>query len=274
MGFDQQRGGFNNNNGQVRKFDSTYYSRIYFMNPDTNTRVNVTYSTGLMKLTLATSNGNNGNGFKNWEDQISISLTGTKATLLLKSIVQYERAIEEGTITMNNAYGVVTGMGEVQTVIQFHLNKVSSGKAFTIAQVSPDGAYMKKFTFEFPDNYDYRLEWTNKDAMQFDKAFEPDLQYEMLKQALKEFSETCNGAAGYNAVDLARYDINNIKNLLNAIGTQVGVPINNNHSNGGYNRNSSGGFFGNNNQNQNQGQSNHKTLDQIQSEYLSDDDEE
>jgi hypothetical protein len=173
---------------------------------------------------------------------------------------------------MNNAYGVVTGMGEVQTVIQFHLNKLNSGKAFTIAQVDASGSYIKKYTFEFPDNYDFRLEWSNMDSMQFDKAFEPDLQYDMLKQAIKEFSDTCNGAAGYNAVDLARYDINNIKNLLNAIGTQVGIPVNNN-SNGGYNRNSSGGFFGNNN-NQQQSKSTHKSLDQIQSEYLSDDDED
>ena len=270
MAFNQQGGGFNGNN-QVRRFDSTYYSRIYFMNPDTNTRVNITYSSGLMKLTIATSNGESGqNGYRNWEDQITISLTGTKATLLLKSIEKYEKDIAESNITMNNAYGVVTGMGEVQTIIQFHLNKVNTGKAFTIFQINPGGNIIKKCTFDFPDNYDYRLEWSNKDAMQYEKVFEPELQYEMFKQALKEFSETCNGAAGYNAVDLARYDINNIKNLLNAIGTQVGIPVNNNHG-GGYNRNSSGGFFGNNQNNNSQ--STHKSLDQIQSEYLSDEEE-
>lgn len=257
---------YNSNGNGARRFDSTYYSRLSFYSPISDIKINITYSTGLMKITFAKANGTNGNGFKNWEDQIAISLTGTKATSLLKSLASYEQAIADNNISMNNAYGVVTGMNEIQTVIQFHLNKVNSGKAFTIAQIDKSGSYLKRFTYEFPDEYDFRIEWQDMDSMKFEKVFDAELQYEMLKQAIKEFSETCNGAAGYNAVDLARYDINSIKNLLNTIGGVSGAIPRNNNGGG-----SNGGFFANN---QPQGQSSHKSLDQIQSEYLTDDDED
>lgn len=259
----------------VKKFDTTYYSRAYFMNPTENCRINVTYSSGLMKLTIATSDGtNNDNGFKNWNDQISVSLTGTKATSLLKSIETYEKAIADGSITMNDAYGVVTGMSDVQTIIQFHLNKVNSGKALSIAQIDKSGAFIKRFTFEFPDDYDFRIEWTNKDNMQFNKVFDNNLQFEMLKSAIKEFAVTSNGAAGYNTWDIGRYEISSIRNDIAALASASGIQLRNNNSN--YNRNSGGGYFstGGNQTSYNNNSSQNKTLDEIQSQFNMDDDDE
>lgn len=261
----------------VRRFDSTYYSRTSIGNYNENMKVNITYSTGMIKLTIATANGENENGLKNWEDQISVSITGTKANLLLNALAEYEQAIADGTITMNQSWGIVTGLSDVQTIIMFHLNKVSSTKAFSICSINKDGTVLKKFTYNFPDDQDFYIYWSNFDTMKNDKKFDPDLQYKIIKDAISEFARTSNGAAGYTALDIARYDINYMKNTINAVAESMGIQTRTGGNN--FNRNTGGGFFSNvsnggGNNNQQRGTSQHKSLDEIQSEYIDDDDED
>ncbi len=261
------------NNG-VRKFDSTYYSRTNFINYKENMRVNVTYSSGMIKLTIATAQGTSDNGMSNWEDQITVSITGTKAHLLLNALAEYEKAIEENTITLSQSWGIVTGMSDIQTILMFHLNKVNSTKAFSICSIDAAGTVLKRFTYNFPDDQDFHIDWSNFDTMKNDKVYDSDLQYKMLKETIAEFARTSNGAAGYTTVDLARYDINAIRNNITAIGENLGViqPRQNN-----FNRNTSGGYFNNNNNqntaNHTSGNSQHKSLDEIQSEFDIDDED-
>ena len=267
------------NNG-VRKFDSTYYSRTNFINYKENTRVNVTYSSGMIKLTIATAQGTSDNGMSNWEDQITVSITGTKAHLLLNALAEYEKAIEENTITLSQSWGIATGMTEIQTILMFHLNKVNSTKAFSICSIDAAGTVLKRFTYNFPDDQDFHIDWSNFDSMKNDRVCDVDLQYKMLKETIAEFARTSNGAAGYTAVDLARYDINAIRNNITAIGENLGViqP----RQGGNFNRNTSGGYFNNNNNqggnnaggNRTNSNSQHRSLDEIQSEFNLDDDEE
>lgn len=268
----QRTNGYGNNGNGVKRYDSTYYARTYFSNYKDNMRLNITYGSGMMKLTLATSQPSEGNAPRNWEDQISVSITGTKANLLLNALTDYEKAIEEGTITMTQSWGIVTGMSEIQTILMFHLNKISSGKALSICSIDASGAVLKKFTFNFPDDQDFYIAWANFDSMKSDKKFNNDLQYKMLKDAIEEFARNSNGAAGYTFWDLGRYEINSVKNTINAMAENMGIqarPQNNN-----YNRNSGGGFFSNNGGNvKPQGTSQHKSLDEIQQEYIDDDED-
>lgn len=268
MGLQNQR----TNGTGVKRYDSTFYSRTYVSNYKTNMRVNITYSSGMIKLTIATSQPAENGNMRTWEDQISVSITGTKANLLLNALNDFEKAIKDETISMTNAWGIATGMGEIQTILMFHLNKLNTGKSLSICSIDASGSILKKFTFDFPDDQDFYIEWSNFDTMNNDKKFDSELQYKLIKGAIEEFARTCNGAAGYNTWDVGRYEVNSIKNTVNAMAENMGIQTRQQNNN--YNRNSGGGYFNNNGGNARpQGTSQHKSLDQIQEEYIDDDEE-
>lgn len=267
MALGQERN-FNNSNKRV---DTTYYSRLHFNNYSDHKRLNITYSAGLMHISIAVSPDGNSPA----EDKITVHLTGNKAKILLEQFKLFEKAISESNISTSMAFGVQTGMSDVRTVIAVHTT-ADNGKGITIAKVNSEGGINERYEYEFAKNYNFGLTWTNFDSMQIEKNYHDNLDYEMLKEAIEQFAITCSGAAGYNAVDLARYDIGSFKNRIESVMDKLGVPVQRNN-NSNFRQNSSRSYFDNgssDSRSQASSASNHKTLDDIDDEYLSNEDDE
>lgn len=224
----------NNNNGARRRYDSTFYSRLHFTNYPELTRLNITYSTGLMKFTIAIAPIEG----ENYEDKITLNLTGNKAKLLLNAIAKFEEDFND--ISINNSFGVTTGIGEISTVGAVHKTN-SNGKAITIAKVDKNGTIVERYEFNFPQNYDYSINWEDFNNMKLTKEYDDNLEFEMFKDTLKEFATTYNGAAGYNALDLGRYEISANRTKIETIMNKLGIQPQGNNSN--YQRRSSTGNY-------------------------------
>lgn len=225
----------NNNTGNGRRrFDSTYYSRLHFTNYPESTRLNITYSAGLMKLTIAIAPIEG----EQYEDKITLNLTGNKAKLFLNAITNFEKNFDKASIS--NSYGVTTGMGEISTVGAVHKTS-TDGIAITIAKVDKNGTITERYDFNFPQNYDYSLSWDDFNNMKLTKDYDDKLGFEMFKDALTQFTVTYNGAAGYNTIDLGRYDQGSNRTKIEAIMEKMGLQVQGNNSN--YQRRSSGGNY-------------------------------
>lgn len=261
MALNDYRG--SNSSGR-RKFDPTYYARYHCFNFGELSRLNITYSSGMMKLTIAKAATQN----DNYEDQLSVFLTGVKANLLLNEMNQFEEQFDN--LTVNQAFGVTTGMSEVSTAAAFHKNS-NGGKAFIIAKVDQTGRIINRCEFNFPVNYDFSMEWDDFDSMKLSKKYDNDLQYHILKQTISDFADTIGGGSAYNTIDLYRYDTSRVQNNMDTILDKLGVRRPNSYN---YNRpNSSNNYFNNNNSSSsnNGTQSSSKSLDDID-DMLSGDD--
>lgn len=259
MALNDYRG--NSYGGSQRKA-VTYYSRYHCANYSELTRLNISFFNGMLKLTIAQAPAQD----QQYEDKISLCLTSTKAKLLLEAMGKFEE--EFSVIGMKEAFGVPTGMSDTVTVGAFHKND-RDGKAFTIAQVNQAGSVIKRFDFNFPAQTDSYITWQDFNTMKNTKEFDDDLQYQMLKDTLIDFVKTAGGASGYNAIDLARYDINRQNNNIETVMDKLGVPRR--HTNNNYTRSSSGNYFSNSGSTGTQ--STTKSLDEID-DYISGDDEE
>lgn len=251
-----------------KRFDTTYYSRLHFNNYGDRKRLNITYSAGLMHISIAVAPDGNSPA----EDKITVHLTGNKAKIFLEQLKLFEKAISEGNINNSMAFGVQTGMSDVRTVIAAHTT--ADGKGITIAKVNSEGGINERYEFEFAKNYNFGLTWTNFDSMQIEKNYHDNLDYEMLKEAIEQFAITCSGAAGYNAVDLARYDIGAFRNKIESVMDKLGVPVQRNTNSNFRQGNSRSYFDSSEPRSQAASSSNHKTLDDIDDEYLSNEDDE
>lgn len=264
MALNDYRG--NSYGGTQRKTSSTYYSRFHCLNIEEHTRLNISYFSGMMKLTIAQSTDNS----NQYEDKISVCLTGNKATLFLDAIAKFES--EFNTAQIKQAYGVTTGMSDVATVLAIHKND-KDGKAITIAKVDQNGTITDRYEFNFPTGYDSYLNFSDFNSMKTEKEFDDDLQYNMLKKTLVDFTNTIGGGSGYNTIDIARYDINRQQNNIETIMDKLGVPRRTTNNN--YSRSSSGNYFNRNSDSQysNSGrQAESKSLDEIE-DYIGDEDE-
>lgn len=248
----------NDNNNSNKIYDPTYYAKTYATNYDTNKTINVTFSGGLMKVAIANKLPNTAKT----EDIISASLTGLKARLLVEAMDQMEKEIEAGTAE-GKSYGVSVGMGDVVKVIAFENH--DDVKHLVIAKVDAAGNVSDKTVFEFGKS-NYFMSWDNFDTMKYNRNYDINIDYDMIKNALTDFSRNICGAAAYGGLYMSRFENHKDRTKIDTIMDKLGITVR--HSQQPYR--SENNFFNNNNNsisnsygNGGNKNSEHKTLEDI-----------
>ena len=239
----------NNNNNKV--FDPNYFSKTYMVNYNTNMSINVTFGSGLMKVAISKRDDSG-----KTEDIISAALTGLKAQLLVNAMNQMEADIETGSAE-GKAYGTSVGMGDIVKAVAFTVE--DGQKKFVIAKVDKEGTVSEKTVFEFAVDANYFMAWDDFDKMKFAKNYDNNVEYNMFKNMLIDFSRNVSGAAGYGTLYLNRYENNRNWNRMNQIMDKFGINV----SRGGQSFQRSNNSFFNNNDGNNRS-SDHKSLSEIE----------
>ena len=254
-------------NNKNKLFENQYYSRLGFRNysgGNNDKRLGISYKSGMILLDISKPKDG---GFE-YETLVSIYITPTKAKILSYQIDLFNKEFEEGLSNPEKGFGINTGMGEVQTVLYFHVTD-NRDKAVTIAKIDKNGniTSSEEHVFNTTD-FHYGLEFTNFKNMEFDKNFYPDIEIEQLKETLDTFAMASNGAIGYSVADITRYDYRALMNKMNPIYDALGIERN---TGGNSRNNTGGGFFNNNN---NRGSSNHKSYENMTDDLPFEDDED
>lgn len=241
-------------NRSNKLYENTYYSRLKFKDYNNKLALGFKFKSGMLVVDVSKEK----DGFQ-YESVIDIYITTTKAKILLKEIERFEEDIEKGIAKVEKGYGINTGMGEIVSILCFHVTK-SGGKAVFIGKVDNGGNFTKQVDFNFNcDNFHYGLQWNNIPAMDVSKTYFNDLEFEQFKDVLKQFINNSSGAYGYAVADITRYDHQAIMNKMNPIYDKLGIERYNN---------AGGGSRPNNNFMNTPGEasSNHKSYDDIDEE--------
>ena len=249
------------NNGERKKYDTVYYSRFKASNYNTNTELNIRYSAGMMTLGIRDKSVTYTPGSNNNNNLIEIVLTGVKANILVQKMDEFEQRIAEGNISPKEAFGVQTGLGEISTVIAFHINDDGTGKAFSICKVNKDGNIVDKYSYQFQSENYYGLDWKDLSKMKFEKKYTNDIEYYILKNTIKEFGINFTGAGAYPVLDMYRYDYRSLQNRIDAVSEKLGIPTRS--TNYSSQRSANNFFNGMNAPESSEGTSNHIDYDQM-----------
>lgn len=238
-----------NDNNNKGVYDPNYYSKTYLTNYNTNMSINVTFGSGLMKVSI-NKRSNDGKT----EEIISAALTGLKAQLLVNAMNQMEADIEAASAE-GRSYGTSVGMGDIVKAVAFTVE--DGQKKFVIAKVDKEGTISEKTVFEFSIDTNYFMSWDDFDRMKFAKKYDNDLEYTLFKNMLIDFSRNVSGAAGYGTLYLNRYENNRNWTRMNQIMDKLGINV----ARGGQSYQRSGNNFFNNDGNNRS--SEHKSLSDI-----------
>lgn len=249
------------NDNNAKTFEPAYYAKTYINNYSNNTVINVTYSSGLMKISIANRDSSNGKT----EEIINASLTGLKAQILVNALDQMERDIENGEAE-GKAYGTSVGMGEVVKAVAFTV--IGGDIKFLIAKVDKEGKVSDKTIYEFPKETDYYMSWSNFDSMDFNRVYDDKIQYNMLKNILKDFARNISGAAAYGGLYLNRYEQNRDRGKITRIMDKLGINV----QSGGQNYQRSNDSYFNNYSGGGNKTSEHKEFTDIEDMFGSEDD--
>jgi len=262
MALGDAKGKGNNSNGN-KLFENTYYSRVGFKDYENKLRLGFNFKSGMLVTDLSKEK----DGFS-YESIISVFITPTKSKILLDQMEAFERYIAEGGTDPERGFGINSGMGEIVSVLIFHLNE-NGTKAVTLGKVNGNGEYTEKYDYNFAAGFHYGLEWKGISSMNCEKVFSDEVEYEMFKETVRQFSISSNGAMAYSVADLTRYDTRAILNKMNPIFDKLGIE----RSRGNGNSGPSNNFFNNRDNNRNGGSSQHKSYDEMNDDLPFDDED-
>lgn len=215
-------GTFNNsnNNGENKSnklWENQYYSRLRIKNADGKLQLSASFRSGLLILSMDEI----GENFStNSVEQIFLS--PTKALLLANELDAFMKYTKEGNIENGRGFGVSAGMGEKVTYIAFHAT-TDNTKFVTIGKINNSGDIIEKRSMSFNKDYHYALEWKNIETFDAERTVYDDVELEMLKALLVDFSRSMNGATGYSVADITRYDLNRVLNKMDPIYDKLGI---------------------------------------------------
>lgn len=215
-------GTFNNsnNNGENKSnklWENQYYSRLRIKNADGKLQLSASFRSGLLILSMDEV----GENYSTTAVE-QIFLSPTKALLLANELDAFMKYTKEGNIDSNKGFGVSAGMGEKVTYIAFHAT-ADNTKMVTIGKINNTGSILEKRTMSFNKDYHYALEWNNVETFDAERTVYDDVELDMLKALLVDFSRSMNGAIAYSTADITRYDLNKVLNKMDPIYDKLGI---------------------------------------------------
>lgn len=225
--------GANSNGNNNKMYENTYYSRLKIKNSEENLCLNISFRSGLLILEITELQKDN--GFK-YETLETIYLSPTKAKLLAAELVKLKvYMINANEIQAGKAFGVNAGMGEKVSYIGFHLTNDKT-ILVTIGKIDGGGNIIEQATMNLNYNYHFALEWEDINNMDLKKVYDNNLEIDQIYELLMDFSRSMNGAAGYSAIDLGRYDLGRVLKKMDPIYDKLGIERRNSGSNNYGNR--------------------------------------
>ena len=171
--------------------------------------------------------------------------------------------------TTETAYGINTGMGEVQTLITFMNEKDSTEelpkRKCVICKLDSDGNLQEVVEFHLNTDYYYTLEYSDFSKVEFEKSFDNDLELDEFIMILDSFAVNMNGTVGYAVMDVMRWDATRQNNKLDQIMDALNIERKSGRGNQGNNNNS---YFNRNGaastDNSNRARSNHRSVEDLE----------
>ena len=220
----------NGSDNKNKLFDPTFFSRVKIKNKDKLT-VAFTYNKGLLRVSISEEKSN-----FNYEELISISISPTKAKLLLFELNEFIRRMQLGEpIDPNEGVGINTGLKETVTFIAFKTtgNRVDVPEhSFIIGKVESNGNVTDTIEFVFNVDYDYSLHWSNVTNMDVEKSIDQFMGIKLFRDVLAEFDRSSAGAIGASVWDTGRYEYNRILRKMDPIYDKLGIERQSKSSNG------------------------------------------
>ena len=245
-----------NNKGGKKNYENTHYSRIKFNNREEKLLLGFSYWSGLLKVTISQEKSSFSGGGTEYDEIAYIHLSPVKSKVLSAGISELLDGKED------KLYGVNTGFSETQSVIAF--GKDDGKMAVIIAKVDPEGKIQNAVTFHFNNEYHYGLEWTDFKKMECERNFNNNLELEMFKLVLDQFTEAMTGAMSYSVMDMGRFDNSRINTKIDLVMDALNIErksSNGNPGNSYFNKNGQGAASPENN---NRGRSERSSLGDIE----------
>jgi hypothetical protein len=222
------------NNGSKKVYDRSYYPRLRWRNNDDKLALSATYSGGLLTFEISSFDNNTYTPIEG----AKISLSPTKAAMLADEIVAFKKYFASSEYTEGKAFGVNAGMNEKISFIGIHKDE-SNKILITIGKFDGTGKIVSQAIFKFTQEYNYALEWNNISAMDVERVFYDNVEFDQFANMVTDFARNMNGAIAYSTVDLARYDYNGLTNRFDQVFDKLGIErrssngrnFNNYHSN-------------------------------------------
>ena len=224
-------GDFNTNerNNSKKLFESTYYSRLRFKNPNSNLALGFTFKSGLLVIEISQLDSSNGFNYTSLQ---SINVSPTKAKIFAGQIETFKEYYKEGNITPGRAFGINAGMGEKVSYIGIHAD-TNKDIFVTIGKIDNEGQILEHSTFTMNRNYHYGLEWNDINAMSLVKTYYDNIELDQFHDIVNQFANYMNGAIAYSAFDLGRYEINRLSKKIDPIYDKLGIERYNSNGNKG-----------------------------------------
>lgn len=225
-------GGNYNNNATRNNNDPTYYSKLRFVNGNTQTGLSFSYWKGILKLSIYDMKDT---GSNKRDELASIYLSPMKAYIFS----EYVKNLIDNPETFD-VCGVDTGASETRGLI---VCGAEMGKPYIlIGKVTPDGTFEGNQRFFFQENSVYGLKFSDIDKLKFVKENNNKAELIMFYNLLVDYSRSSSGAYGASIFEIGKYEIGRQTNLLKRMAEKLGVETGGN-SNGGGRTYSSDSYF-------------------------------
>lgn len=226
-------GNYNNNRTEYK--DPTVYSNYVFSNPDSKvdaTKLSFKYWKNSLAISISPKKNSNDNTISyDYQNQITIYLSHTKARILAEQIKTLLSDEKLNSVGVNSGSSIIT--------INRGTKYGTSNFVMEIVGLGEDGSATGSIGYEFKGNgYHYgicNIE-NNGGALGFDRIDYNDLELHQLITLLEEYYKAMTGAIAFSVVDQNKYGSDR---TLDKIAEKLGVNQTNNNGNGNnYNRNS------------------------------------
>lgn len=219
--YQDNKGNYNNQNSAPMT-NPTYYSRLRIRNFDTKMDINFQYWNGTLVVIIQDSS----NGGTKGSELAKINLSPNKAKILADCL---QTVIDEKD--SSTVYGVDTGFGESRGL--FAVGRDTGIPFILIGKVDKNGNFESSQRYVFAEKNHYTLQFSDLDNLKFIKNYDDSLELIQLRDILKDFARSSNGAYAYNTQDINRYELGRLTAMVRGImqSTNAKPVYNNSNSN-------------------------------------------
>lgn len=232
---------YNNNEQKEKKYNPTVTSEYRMSNPEgiDPSALSFSFWNGLLNIKIAPKKANSNDEFASYDydNAASVFISHGKARVLVEEIKRFR----ESNGSIDNV-GISTKHG---------LLSVCDGKSFGVSgpllvvrDLDPsNGSIVAKYIYQFKTGFHYGIENFNESDSQYVTNNYDYLELDQFVTILEQYYLSMTNAFAYSVINANRFNDARVKNDLDAIRENLGIPKSGNYSN----KNTGGNFFKSNN---------------------------